>query len=153
MLVLTNDTFTFTVPDGVARKCGTLSHAMDALDSRAGTASAPVPLPNVSSNDMVRIVQFYTRYEELKGRGVPQDTLDAWKTTFLEDIDRTELYSLMEAANYLDSAELFDAACTHVANLIKGRGPEEIRRILMLPDDTTGEERREMEEQFAWALK
>lgn len=149
MLVFTNDTFTFTVPDAVARKCGTLCHA---LECQAGCPPAGVPLPNVASCDMVRVVQFFTRLDSLRQAEAAADTVEAWKTVFFDGMARSELYPLMEAANYLDASELFDAACTHVANLLRGCGPEEIRRILMLPEDADANERRAVAEEFAWAI-
>ena len=155
MLVLTNDTFTFTVPDTVARRCGTLQHALEAQEDTGphGASPVPLPLPNVASSDLVRMVQFYTHLDGLKRVDTSAEKVEAWKTSFFEVMTRAELYPMIEAANYLAATELFDAACDHVAGLIRGCGPEEIRHILMLPQDMTAEEQRAQAEEFAWAIK
>lgn len=164
MLVLTNDTFTFTVPDSVAAKCGTLRTAAEAAtgdgdaagDERAGTG--PVPLPNVSSAALARVVQFYARLETFERAAEREDWeaqegVMAWKAGFFEGMDRRVLYDVMEAANYLDATGLLDDAAAYVANLIKGKTPDQIRDMFLLPRDMTAEDARAAAEEYAWALK
>lgn len=147
MLVLTNDTFTFTLPDSVAARCTTLRQA----PGRGG--SEVVPLPNVSSHSLVRIVQFYTKAAELGRQEAHADTVQEWKTTFFSEMPRHELYELMEATNYLGATEMMDDACAYIRKLIKGRTPEEIREIFLMPVDRTAEETQLVAAELQWALK
>lgn len=146
MLVVTNDTFTFMVPDSVAQRCGTLRRVGD------DAAGDPVPLANVSSTSMARVVQYYTKLAEFE-RLDSASSASTWSARFFETMPRLELYRVMEAANYLDAGAMLDDACSFVAGLIRGRTPDEIRDIFLLPRDMTSDEARRKAAEFEWALK
>lgn len=148
MLVLTNDTFTYSVPDAVASRCDTLRDALEMV----GDAEA-IPLPNVSSTNMARVVKYYSKLAEMEQAGMTRASQEAWKSNYFAAMARPELYLLMETSQYLGAEDLLDAACTHVANLIRGCSSERIREILMVPADMTAEETAAVEEELAWALK
>lgn len=46
----------------------------------------------------------------------------------------------VKAANYLDIKGLLDVTCKTVANMIKGKTPEEIRKTFNIKNDFTEEE-------------
>lgn len=153
MLVRTSDTFTYTVPDGVAGRCGTLIEA--ALASCGASTAEPVvvPVPNVSSTTMALVVQYYTKLEELERADATAHARAVWKDAFFQTTPRADLFLAMEAANYLDAASLLDDAAAHVAALISGKTPDEIREALLLPRDTTADEARATAKELAWALQ
>lgn len=45
-----------------------------------------------------------------------------------------------KAANYLDFQPLLEVTCKHVANLVKGKSPEDIRRTFKIKNSFTPEE-------------
>lgn len=49
-------------------------------------------------------------------------------------------YLFVQAANYLDIKGLLDVTCKTVANMIKGKTPEEIRKTFNIKNDFTEEE-------------
>lgn len=59
------------------------------------------------------------------------------------------LMFLWQAANYLDIKGLLDVTCKTVANMIKGKSPEEIRKTFNIKNDFTEEE----EAQVSFNLK
>lgn len=50
------------------------------------------------------------------------------------------LFPSFQAANYLDIKGLLDVTCKTVANMIKGKTPEEIRKTFNIKNDFTEEE-------------
>jgi S-phase kinase-associated protein 1 len=56
-----------------------------------------------------------------------------------------------QAANYLDIAPLLDAGCKTVANMIKGKSPEEIRKTFNITNDFTPEEEDQIRRENEWA--
>lgn len=50
------------------------------------------------------------------------------------------VFSSFQAANYLDIKGLLDVTCKTVANMIKGKTPEEIRKTFNIKNDFTEEE-------------
>ena len=71
---------------------------------------------------------------------VPQRTrraanaqLSLWDSEFLVR-NRQDIYSLLQAANYLDIKGLLDIICRSIAEVIKGKDPEEIRRAFSASD-------------------
>eukprot|EP01094_Clydonella_sp_ATCC50884_P006971 TRINITY_DN1615_c0_g1_i1.p3 TRINITY_DN1615_c0_g1~~TRINITY_DN1615_c0_g1_i1.p3 ORF type:complete len:114 (-),score=36.68 TRINITY_DN1615_c0_g1_i1:111-452(-) len=59
-------------------------------------------------------------------------------------------YDLLQAANYLDIKSLLDLTCKTVANMIKGKTPEEIRKTFNIKNDFTPEEEEQVRKENAW---
>lgn len=58
----------------------------------------------------------------------------------------------MQAANFLDIKSLLDLTCQKVADMIKGKQPEEIRKIFNIENDFTPEEEAKIREENQWAF-
>ncbi|KAJ5414536.1 hypothetical protein N7509_001163 [Penicillium cosmopolitanum] len=59
--------------------------------------------------------------------------------------------SSLQAANYLDIKALLDVGCKTVANMIKGKSPEEIRKTFNIQNDFTPEEEDQIRRENEWA--
>ena len=68
--------------------------------------------------------------------------------TFINSLDRDELFELIEAASYLEVESLVDLACAHVACKIKKLSPLEAAKFLGAEEDMTEEESKKMEAEF-----
>ncbi|KAK4378289.1 hypothetical protein RND71_000151 [Anisodus tanguticus] len=66
--------------------------------------------------------------------------------------NRTGLITL-QAANYLNIKSLLDLTCQTVADMIKGKTPEEIRKTFNIKNDFTPEEEEEVRRENAWAFE
>lgn len=65
-----------------------------------------------------------------------QDAKNEWNQKFV-DVDQGTLFHLILAANYLNIKTLLDLTCKTVADMIKGKTPEEIRAHFNIQNDFT----------------
>jgi S-phase kinase-associated protein 1 len=64
---------------------------------------------------------------------------------------RTQPNIFPQASNYLDIKPLLDVGCKTVANMIKGKSPEEIRKTFNITNDFTPEEEEQIRRENEWA--
>ncbi|KAK5135626.1 hypothetical protein LTR04_004600 [Oleoguttula sp. CCFEE 6159] len=58
---------------------------------------------------------------------------------------------VQQAANYMDIKALLDVGCKTVANMIKGKSPDEIRKTFNIQNDFTPEEEDQIRRENEWA--
>lgn len=150
--LITSDEKEFTVSKDLACMSVTLSHMLGDVDC----ADSPIPVPNVSSVIMEKVIE-YCQYH-LKNPDPPSedkkddkrtDNISPWDQKFCS-VDQGVLFDLILAANYLDIKPLLDVTCKTVANMIKGRTVEEIRKMFNIINDFTPEEEEQIRKENAW---
>ncbi|CAL9172159.1 unnamed protein product [Musa hybrid cultivar] len=67
--------------------------------------------------------------------------------------DKSSLVLHLHAANYLNIKGLLDLTCQTVADMIKGKTPEEIRKTFNIKNDFTPEEEEEVRRENQWAFE
>lgn len=72
---------------------------------------------------------------------------------FLDMVSYVSLLSYSQAANYLNIKSLLDLTCQTVADMIKGKTPEEIRKTFNIKNDFTPEEEEEVRRENQWAFE
>uniref|UniRef100_A0A915IS53 S-phase kinase-associated protein 1 n=1 Tax=Romanomermis culicivorax TaxID=13658 RepID=A0A915IS53_ROMCU len=109
-----------------------------------------IPLPNVSAAILRKVVQWCQYHksdppplEEDDNKEKRTDDIPSWDAEFLK-VDQGILFELILAANYLDIKGLLDVTCKTVANMIKGKTPEEIRRTFNIKNDFTPQEEEQV---------
>ena len=60
------------------------------------------------------------------------------------------MVNILQAANYLDIKGLLDVTCKTVANMIKGKTPEEIRKTFNIKNDFTPSEEEQVRKENEW---
>ncbi|XP_060193427.1 SKP1-like protein 1B [Lycium barbarum] len=110
--------------------------------------SNAIPLPNVDSKKMTKVIEYWKKHSE---EGVSKDQLNDFDKGFLE-VHHSVPYDLLLAANYLNDKELMDVICQEVADRIKGKTPEEIRKEFDIKNDFTPEEEEKIRQENAWAF-
>ncbi|KAH8203438.1 hypothetical protein TruAng_002422 [Truncatella angustata] len=76
--------------------------------------------------------------------------IDEWDQKFMQ-VDQEMLFEIILASNYLDIKPLLDVGCKTVANMIKGKSPEEIRKTFNITNDFTPEEEEQIRRENEWA--
>ncbi|KMZ70333.1 SKP1-like protein 11 [Zostera marina] len=82
----------------------------------------------------------------------PAENLKNWDSDFVK-VDQSTLFDLILAANYLNIKGLLDLTCQTVADMIKGKTPEEIRKTFNIKNDFTPEEEEEVRRENQWAFE
>lgn len=65
-------------------------------------------------------------------------------------VDQGTLFELILAANYLDIKGLLDVTCKTVANMIKGKTPDEIRKTFNIKNDFSNAEEEQVRKENEW---
>lgn len=121
-----------------------------------GDSEEAVPLPNVTAK-ILELVKKYCEYHTAnptpasddKSEEKRSDNISPWDLEFCK-VDQQTLFDLILAANYLDIKPLLDLTCKTVANMIKGKTPEEIRKTFNIKNDFTPEEEEQVRKENEW---
>ncbi|GMN38192.1 hypothetical protein TIFTF001_007431 [Ficus carica] len=113
-------------------------------------ADCLIPLPNITGRILSQVIVYFKKHAA--SAASDDDDLKAWDAEFVK-VDQATLFDLILAANYLDIASLLDLACQTVADMIKGKSPEEIRTLFNIKNDFTPEEEEEVRRENQWAFE
>ena len=72
---------------------------------------------------------------------------------FICFVSYSNLLYYPQAANYLNIKSLLDLTCQTVADMIKGKTPEEIRKTFNIKNDFTPEEEEDVRRENQWAFE
>eukprot|EP01137_Pigoraptor_chileana_P010152 Opistho-2@59341 len=115
-----------------------------------------IPLPNVTGPILTKVIEYCRHHkddpppaEEDEAKEKRSDDIEAWDAEFCK-VDQGTLFELILAANYLDIKPLLDLTCKTVANMIKGKTPEEIRKTFNIKNDFTPEEEEQVRRENEW---
>ena len=144
----------FIIPGTLVCMSGTLKNLIEDIGD---IENEPIPLPNVKSETFAKVIEYckfhLSSEESHDGKPVmPEEEVRQWDKHFV-DVDQDTLFDLILAANYLDIKGLLDLTCQTVAQQIKGKTPEEIRRQFNIKNDFTPEEEEEVRRENQWAFE
>ncbi|XP_054784035.1 SKP1-like protein 1B [Prosopis cineraria] len=157
-------TVTLTSSDGdeleVAINAATQSTLIKNILDEFGV-SDKIPICNVNSATLAKVMEYCQKHADhdkatktetddvVDGEAV--EGLKQWDADFLK-VDSDFLLDIILAANYMEIAGLLDSSCQAVANMIKGKSPEQIRRILNIKNDFSPEEEEQNRREYQWAF-
>ncbi|VDP90414.1 unnamed protein product [Echinostoma caproni] len=141
----------FDVDIAIARQAVTIKTMLDDLGMEEQGEEEPVPLPRVNAGILRKVLQWCTYHrddpppqEDDENKERRTDDIPSWDQEFLR-VDQGTLFELMLAANYLDIKGLLDVCCKTVANMIKGKTPDEIRKTFNIKCDFTPQEEEQVD--------
>ena len=109
-----------------------------------------MPLPNVESSILARVIEYCEYHHKSTKENIPEDDQNTWDKEFVR-VDDEILFNMILAANFLDIKTLLDLTCKKVAEYIKEcKTPEEIRKHFNIKNDFTPEEEEEVRRENAW---
>ena len=135
-------------------KTAKMSETIKHLIEDAGVEDK-IPLPNVDGKILKKVVEYMKYHIE---NPLPEgdesaekrtDDIIPWDKDFM-NVDQATMFELILAANYLDVKDLLDLTCKTVANMIKGKTPEEIRKTFNIKNEFTPEEEEAVRKENEW---
>ncbi|PON82307.1 S-phase kinase-associated protein [Trema orientale] len=149
MTLKASDGIIFLVEEPAAILLGTIKNMVD----KAGCGmvrNGMIPIPNVDSKTLGLMLEWCKKHaeaaEECFGGGSEAKRkiaaeLKEWDAKFVENMDQAILHDLLIAADYLEASdELITLLTKRVANILKGKTAERIRREFNIPNDFTPDE-------------
>ncbi|MBA0567514.1 hypothetical protein Golob_005068 [Gossypium lobatum] len=151
IILKSSDGENFEVDEAVALESQTIKHMIE-----DDCADNGIPLPNVTSKILSKVIEYCKKHVEAsksEDRSASlDDDLKTWDADFVK-VDQATLFDLILAANYLNIKGLLDLTCQTVADMIKGKTPEEIRKTFNIKNDFTPEEEEEVRRENQWAFE
>ena len=100
-----------------------------------------MPLFSVNDKCLKKIIEFMEHYYDEKMVDIEkplissnlEDIVQKWYADFI-NVDNDFLYSLINAANYMDIRPLLNLGCAKIASTLRNKPPEEIRKIFNLDE-------------------
>ncbi|XP_050234271.1 SKP1-like protein 1A [Mercurialis annua] len=164
----TSDGEIFRVDEAViSPESKTIKHLIeDTCSSDENGAVTVVPLSNVTAKIMAKTVEFLKKHHEISSsqeivshtstyENESDRNLADYDKEFVMEVsgDQELLFGLIMAANYLEIKSLLDVLCKAVAEMMKGKKPEEIRKTFHIVNDYTPEEEDEVRRENQWAFE
>ncbi|XP_019171912.1 PREDICTED: SKP1-like protein 1B [Ipomoea nil] len=141
-----NDGEEFEVAESVAALSQTLKFVVE--DAGGLGEDSVIPLLKVDGNTLAKILEYCKVHAAAAGKSNAEKK--EFDKKFVE-VDQAELYDLLTAADYLEIRDLLELMAQRVADMIKGKTAEDIRKIFNIKNDFTPEEEEEILRQNAWA--
>ncbi|KAK4204408.1 Skp1 family, dimerization domain-containing protein [Triangularia verruculosa] len=141
----------------VAERSVLIKNLIEDLGEEAVLAE-PIPIPNVNTPVLRKVIEWCKHHKNDAAQSADDDNdnrkkttdIDEWDQKFMQ-VDQEMLFEIILAANYLDIKQLLDVGCKTVANMIKGKSPEEIRKTFNITNDFTPEEEEQIRRENEWA--
>merc|ERR1712070_133223 len=128
------------------------------IEDLGASGEEPIPIMNVSENVLKKVLEWCSQHKNDPAPTQDDDADSRKKTTDIEEwdqkfmqVDQEMLFEIILAANYMDIKALLDVGCKTVANMIKGKSPEEIRKTFNIQNDFTPEEEEQIRRENEWA--
>lgn len=157
LMLRANDNSEHPVDLLVAERSLLIKNLVEDLSLDVAT-STPVPLPNVNGPVLDKILEWCEHHRQDPLPTADDDNESRKKTTEIDEwdqkymqVDQEMLFEIILAANYMDIKALLDVGCKTVANMIKGKSPEEIRKTFNITNDFTPEEEEQIRRENEWA--
>jgi S-phase kinase-associated protein 1 len=119
-------------------------------------ASAPIPIPDghMTPQTFAKVIEYCNFHSNPENNNAEKEQERRnFDSRFTSELGQIELFDVILAANYLDNKPLLDLTCQKVANMIKGKTPEEIRAVFNIPNDFNADEERQVREENQWAFE
>ena len=141
--LVSSDNKPFVVERVVADHASTIKMLLEDVDDDTN-----IPVPNVNAKCMRCIIDMMTLYNGEDDKGSKEKIKASVK-----DFDNDTLFEVLLAANFLNIPIIVDTMCQVMADMIKGKSPEEIRKTFNIESDWEPEEYERVRKTYSWAFE
>jgi len=157
----TKEQYTIVLDDGSEYKCEakrfiTIKNLLDDIDEED---ESPLPIPGITKEIFELILEFMEFHpseediknlteegqQELRVKIFEQKDID-----YFRKINLKTNFDLILAVNYLDFKLLLDYSCKNIAEMIKGKKPDEIKKVFGVEGDFSKEEKEQVITDNPW---
>ncbi|KAI0405034.1 s-phase kinase-associated protein 1 [Xylaria palmicola] len=140
------------------RQSVVISIMLDILEGEK-TSNIPIPVPELNGETLHKIMEWCEHYRaeqvpaSIQEAKTITDTLTAlpeFDANFF-DVDRLTLFTIANAANYLEIPLLSEYSIFVISKKLEGMTTQEMREYLNLPNDFTPEQEQAIRDENAWA--
>ncbi|KAF2750066.1 E3 ubiquitin ligase SCF complex, Skp subunit [Sporormia fimetaria CBS 119925] len=154
--LVSSDNQKILVDRDIAERSVLLKHMIQ--DFGGETPDQDIPIHNVNEVVLKKVIEWCEHHRADPPATAEDDSDNRKKSTDIEEwdqkfmqVDQEMLFEIILAANYLDIKPLLDVGCKTVANMIKGKSPDEIRKTFNITNDFTPEEEDQIRRENEWA--
>ncbi|CAM9457867.1 unnamed protein product [Ectocarpus sp. 4 AP-2014] len=148
------------VVEASAIKVSKLLKAM--VDESTENAAKEIPLPNMRSNVVAKVVEFCQHHQTDPMTDIPKpiqfgktvgDHVQEWYSTFVKVLGDELLFEMLLAANYLDLSPLLELCAATVGLRAMNKTPEEIQREFNIKEPFSPEVERTLRQENKWSTE
>ncbi|KAF7801366.1 SKP1-like protein 14 [Senna tora] len=159
----TSDGVSFHVDAEVVMEMETLRTFIEDDSSRELTM---IPLPNVTGDVLTKVIDYIKTHIEFKEKakmynnnnkrvdsgkyGTFTEEATSYDSNYLKNLDNYAILELLMAANYLNVKDLLDFLNQGIANRIKNKSVEYVRKFFGIENDFTPEEEQAIRLENSW---
>ena len=148
IILISSDNENFQVEKAIAMEIGAVRNLLEDFEDEIS-----IPLTQVNKEILKKVIDFITHHHEYsflsRNDNEKKGVLTQWDMSFF-NMEQQKLFELIIAASVLDVQELFDLGCKYVAELIKGKNVDELRKTFGIVNDFTKEEEEEIKQKNKW---
>ncbi|GMR60030.1 hypothetical protein PMAYCL1PPCAC_30225 [Pristionchus mayeri] len=160
--LVSSDQQEFTVEPKVAKMSKTVAALMEVMnmDEEANEEifeNNSIPLPNLTAEVLKRVIEWCEYHKNDSAKKEENDSAKNRRWTGevhygypMDEKNQKPIFDLLVAANYLDIKGLMDNVAKTIANIIKGKAPQEIRDYFHIVNDFTKEEEETIRKENSW---
>ncbi|KAK6775190.1 hypothetical protein RDI58_026191 [Solanum bulbocastanum] len=108
-----------------------------------------IPLPNVNTQNLIVIIEYMKKHGEKTDSN--EEEIKEFDKNFVKDKNYQKMLEIALAANYLHISDLMNLLCMTIADRIKNKSVNAIRKIFNITNDHTSEEETKIREEHKWA--
>ncbi|XP_051121653.1 SKP1-like protein 12 [Andrographis paniculata] len=140
----------FEISRIVAQQSSTI---MNLLDLKEESNTDVIPIPEVDGSTLEKLIELMSNHTEKSFKYLGVKERKEFYNDFFANLKIRDVLNFGLAANYLGVQVIFDEACQKMADMIKNKSVEWVRKVFEIKNDFTSEEEVDLKKENKWAYE